>query len=397
MNDAIGKPSNLSIYAIYAIALLAEGAGTVVIPLWVLSLNPTPAMFGIVIGAKGLLPLLFSIHGGVLMDRFGADRILRAASLVGVFLPIFFPLLPNLWSAIFLQMISGLIITISWIGVQTLISQSLKGERHYFSRLSFANRTGVFICPLVAGFSWDVWGSDAGFVTMFVMSVIALASSFLLPKPETKLVLRSFTSAEFIPRLADYRDALLLLSIPAVLLTSLASVINVAVGTVQQSFYIVYLEKLGMTGTMIAILVAAPNLLGVMGAMGIGNAVRKIGDVKMLVYVVMLSSLVVCLTPIFVQFPALLLLGSLRGWGMGAAQPLMMSIPAGVVPNGAHGSVAGLRISINRLVQTLLPPAMGLIVELAGLENSFFITGTLMLLLTIMILRMANREEKIRH
>ena len=80
MNDMSGKPSSLSVFAIYAIALLAEGAGTVVIPLWVLSLNPTPTMFGIVIGAKGLLPLLFSIHGGVLMDFTGriADRFFPA-------------------------------------------------------------------------------------------------------------------------------------------------------------------------------------------------------------------------------------------------------------------------------------------------------------------------------
>jgi MFS family permease len=104
MNEMSGKPSSLSVFAIYAMALLAEGAGTVVIPLWVLSLNPTPTMFGIVIGAKGLLPLLFSIHGGVLMDRFGAARILQAASLIGFFLPILFPLLPNLWAALVLHL-----------------------------------------------------------------------------------------------------------------------------------------------------------------------------------------------------------------------------------------------------------------------------------------------------
>ena len=392
MNDMSGKPSSLSVFAIYAIALLAEGAGTVVIPLWVLSLNPTPTMFGIVIGAKGLLPLLFSIHGGVLMDRFGAARILQVASLTGFFLQILFPLLPNLWAALVLQMISGFVITISWIGAQTLISQSLNGERAYFSRLSFFNRTGVFICPLVAGYAWDFWGATGGFVTMFLMSTTALVSSFLLPKAKVQIVGPTFSIREFVPRWSDYRDALWLLSIPAVLLTSLASVVNVAVGTVQQSFYIVYLEKLGMTGTMIAILVAAPNLLGVLGTMGIGRAVRKIGDMHMLIYVVMLSSLVVLVTPLFVQFIALLLIGSLRGWGMGAAQPLMMSIPAKAVRQGAYGSAAGLRISLNRLVQTLLPPMMGLMVEFAGLKNSFFITGTLMLCVTGIILKMTRQQ-----
>ncbi|HEX9669461.1 MAG TPA: hypothetical protein VGC93_08260, partial [Thermoanaerobaculia bacterium] len=58
--------------AIYGSSLFADGATNVVIPLWVLHLEPTPFAFGIVIGARALLPFLLSIHGGVLMDRLGA-------------------------------------------------------------------------------------------------------------------------------------------------------------------------------------------------------------------------------------------------------------------------------------------------------------------------------------
>ncbi len=57
---------------IYGSGLFSDGATNVVVPLWVLYLEPSPLAFGIVIGARSFLPFLFSIHGGVLMDRLGA-------------------------------------------------------------------------------------------------------------------------------------------------------------------------------------------------------------------------------------------------------------------------------------------------------------------------------------
>jgi hypothetical protein len=42
----------------------------------------------------------------------------------------------------------------------------------------------------------------------------------------------------------------------------------------------------------------------------------------------------------------------------------------------------GLRISINRLMQTVVPPVMGGVVTLVGLENSFYWVGGFLLVLS---------------
>lgn len=388
------EPSRLTQLAVYGVGMFAEGAATVVIPLWVLSLNPTPAMFGIVIGAKGVLPLLFSIHGGVLMDKFGARQVLLLASVVGVLLPILFPVLPYIWSALILQMMFGLVSTLSWIGAQTLVSQNLGNKRLYFARLSFSNRTGVFVCPLLAGAAWDMFGATGGFAIMIAFGVVSLLCVLSLPHPATNRESSGRSSlGELIPRMKDYREAMMLLALPAVLLTSLGSIVNVAVGTVQQSFYIVYLENIGMTGTLIGVLVAAPNLLGVAGTLWMGGVARRLGEMQLLIYSVMLSTLAVVFTPMFATFIPLLLLGCVRGWGMGVAQPLMLSIPSKAVRDGAHGSAAGLRISVNRLVQAVLPPVMGLIVEWVGLNNAFYVVGAALLALGVFALGKARALE----
>ena len=47
-----------------------------IVPLWVVQLELSPFILGIVLGCRPVLPLLYSIHTGVLMDRIGAKRVL---------------------------------------------------------------------------------------------------------------------------------------------------------------------------------------------------------------------------------------------------------------------------------------------------------------------------------
>jgi MFS family permease len=85
--------------AIYSSGLFSDGATNVVIPLWALYLEPTPFTFGIVIGARSLLPFLLSIHGGVLMDRLGARQVMLFFAVIGLIVPILFPSGPRPWWA----------------------------------------------------------------------------------------------------------------------------------------------------------------------------------------------------------------------------------------------------------------------------------------------------------
>jgi MFS family permease len=386
--------------AAYGAGMFADGATQVVVPLWVITLEPSAFAFGIVIGARALLPFLFSIHGGVLMDRLGARQVTLFFASVGLILPILFPLMPWVWAAGFLQLITGLTTTMSWVGAQTLVGQMMKGNSGFASRLSFSNRLGGFVCPLMAGACWDAFGYLGGFGIMLCWSVLLLIAALMMPRRDvndTKEEKRSFVPSDVVPRVEDYARALAMLSIPAVAVVSIGSVLNIATGAIQNSFYIAYLEKIGLSGTLIGILISASNVAGLAGTMGVTRIMRRIGDVRLLNASVVAAIVAVTVTPFFASFAPLMATSAFRGWSQGIGQPLMISIPSRAVPPGSQGLAVGLRMSLNRMVQTLLPPLMGVVVGLIGLEASFLAVGcTLLVLVSVFLLLLRMRSSMLR-
>jgi MFS family permease len=369
--------------ALYGSGMFTDGASQVIVPLWVLTLHPSPVEYGLVIGARSLLPFLLSIHGGVLMDRLGARQVMLFFAAIGLLLPILFPVLPWVWAAVLLQLLVGLTTTMSWVGAQTVAGQTMIGNPKLIGRLSFSNRFGGFFCPFVAGFAWDAFGAWGGFGVMFACSVLLLVSALMLPKRagEQTMPDRPFALRDVVPRLDDYRRALSLLAIPAVAVVAIGSVLNIATGAIQSSFYIVYLENIGLSGSLIGILVATANVAALGGTVGVAWLIRRIGGIRLLNSAVIGSIVAIMVTPFLATFQPLLVTSVLRGWSQGMVQPLMISIPSKAVPIGSQGASVGLRISLNRLVQTLLPLVMGGVVHVIGLEASFVVTGGVLLLI----------------
>lgn len=380
--------------ALYGSGMFTDGASQMVVPLWVLTLHPSPTAYGVVIGARSLLPLLLSIHGGVLMDRLGVRQVMLFFAVIGLFLPILFPVLPWVWAAVLLQLVVGLTTTMSWVGAQTVAGQTMTGNARLIGRLSFSNRFGGFFCPLIAGFAWDAFGAWGGFGIMFTCSVLLLISALMLPKHagEQKLKDRPFALRDVVPRVEDYSRALALLAIPAVAVVAVGSVLNIATGAIQSSFYIAYLEKIGLSGSLIGTLVATTNVTALAGTVGVTRLMRRIGGIRLLNSAVIGSIVAITLTPFMVSFEPLLATAVLRGWSVGMGQPLMISIPAKAVPIESQGISVGLRISLNRMVQTLLPLAMGGVVEFLGLEASFVVTGGVLLLLIGSVMIVLSRR-----
>lgn len=374
--------------------MFTDGTSQVIVPLWILTLHPSALAFGLVIGARSLLPLLFSIHGGVLMDRIGVRKVMLFFALVGLALPILFPVLPWIWAAVVLQLILGLTTTMSWVGAQTVAGQTIMGNPAFIGRLSFSNRFGAFVGPLVAGFAWDTFGKWGGFGMMLFWSAMLLFSALLLPKEikGQKTHDRPLVFRDAIPRLDDYTRALALLAIPAVAVVAIGSVLNIATGAIQSSFYIAYLEKIGLGGSLIGVLVATSNVAALTGTLGVTRLLRRIGGIRLLNMAVIVSIAAITVTPFMAAFEPLLVTSAVRGWSQGMVQPLMISIPSKAVPIDSQGISVGLRISLNRLVQTLLPLMMGVVVDLIGLEASFVVTGGILLLIVGSVMYVLSRR-----
>lgn len=372
----------------YGSGLFADGATNIVIPLWALSLEPSPWAFGIVIGARSLLPGLLSIHGGVLMDRLGARQVMLFFAVIGLIVPVLFPLLPWIWVAGILNLVIGLTSTMNWVGAQTLVGQVIRSDPSLTWRVTFCNRLGHFVSPILAGAAWDAFGPWGGFGVTLIWAVLFMAAALMLPrgngtaKTASDLNARRFRLRDLLPRLEDYTRAFALLGIPIVAVVVAGSVLNISTGAIQLSFFIAYMEKIGFTGTLIGIIFASLNLFGLVGTANVTRIARRIGDVLLLNVTVVASIVVITVTPLLGAFLPLLIVTALRGFAQGIGQPLMIMIPSKLVPSGSQGTLVGLRISLNRLMQTVLPPVMGGVVTLVGLENSFYVVGGILLAIT---------------
>ncbi|MFT5540215.1 MAG: MFS family permease [Alphaproteobacteria bacterium] len=378
--------------AIYGSGLFADGATNVVIPLWVLYLDPSPFAFGIVIGARSFLPFLLSIHGGVLMDRLGARKVMLFFASIGLMVPILFPLLPWVWVAGLLNLIIGLSSTMNWVGAQTMVGQVIQGDPALTWRVAFCNRFGHFICPVLAGVMWDLFGPWGGFGVTFTWAVLFMITALMLPRHNDgskddmntvgDIPKPAFRVRSVLPRFEDYTRAFALLGIPLVGIVAAASVLNIAVGAIQTSFFIAHMKDIGLTGTLIGLIFAGLNFSGLVGTASVTPLAQRIGNVRLMNITVVAAIAAIIVTPLLAAFLPLLIVSVLRGFVQGAGQPLMIMIPSKAVPAGSQGAAVGLRISLNRFVQTVLPPIMGGVVGWIGLEYSFYWIGGILFVLT---------------
>lgn len=369
----------------YGSGLFADGATNVVIPLWALHLEPTPFAFGIVIGARSLLPFLLSIHGGVLMDRLGARQVMLFFGAIGLIVPFLFPSLPWIWVAGMLNLVLGLTSTMNWVGAQTLVGQVMRGDPSLTWQVSFCNRLGHLGSPILAGAMWDAFGPWGGFSVTFLWAVLFMSAALMLPRrigaAKEEADRRPLHFRDLLPRLEDYTRTFALLAIPLVAVAATGSVLNIAVGAIQGSFFIAYMKEIGLGGTLIGIVFAGLNLSGLAGTAGVTPLARRTGDVWLLNATVVGAIAAITITPLLAAFLPLLLVTLARGFMQGVSQPLMIVLPSKSVPSRSQGAVVGLRISLNRLMQTTLPPLMGGVVGLVGLENSFYwVAGSLLAL-----------------
>lgn len=347
------------------------------VPLWVVMLEPSPFMIGVALGSRQLLSMLLSIHGGALMDRLGTRRVMLAGAVLSVIIPLLYPLLPWIWAVIVLQMVGGLAAMLCWIGAQSMIGQVMAGHPSYTGRLSFCTRMGVFAGPPLVGAMWDLFGPWGAFTTLSLWGCGMLTATFLLPRPQAVAAPPAGRIAmrDLLPNVSDYAAAFRLMAIPAIAMVVVATMLRHSGVSMQSSFYVVYLGGIGITGTLIGTLISVSGICGAGGSLLVGPMARAMPSNWLLVLAVGTTVVMIAITPLLGTYVALLIAIGMRGASTGVAQAMEISNMARSAGAEAQGKGAALRVSAGRVSAFIVPIVMGAVVEVAGLENSFYIMG----------------------
>jgi MFS family permease len=375
---------------------------TFLIPLYGLSLGLDASEIGILVGARSILALFLSIHVGVLMDRFGTRRVTLFFVWTGMALAPLFPLVPGFWALLLLQLVSGAAVSFAWSGAQTLIAQLAEGNASYLGKFSFFARLGSTTAPILAGPVWDHGGAWPAYLLGAAWGAVLTIALLRTPEAETFGPERRdgrgrarFRARDAVPRASDYLSSIMLIAIPAIALSMAIMAMRNSTYSIQTSVYVVYLEGIGLAGTMIGILFATAEIASGLGSLFAWRAMRLGDPLRTMLSGTVLSILLIAVTPFLGGILTLLLLSqAIRGWLEGVIQPVILSVQARAVGRHQQGAVVGLRQTGQRLTSILIPPLMGGIADRWGASESFVILGALMLLLSVPLALITRRAAR---
>jgi MFS family permease len=338
-------------------------------------------MFGLVFSAGHVLPLFLSIHTGALMDRLGARRVMLACTLGGAIIPLLYPMAPWIWALIVLQMFFGLSESMGWLGAQTMIGQYMFGKTLYAGRMSFIIRIGQLVAAPLAGVCWDLGGPWGGFLLMSLWGCGSVVCALMLPRPSAdsaaKPAGRRAKVRALLPNASDYLTAFRLLGVPAVVIIVLLGSLMHVGNSVQGSFYVAWLNDMGLTGTAIGLLGPASAVGAALFSLLTERLMRYISGLWIALVSLWAGILLVCATPLFGSYFLLQVAMFLRSGANGLAQPLVITLVLRGAGPENQGKAVGLRGTANRIASIASPLAMGAIAELVGLEWSFYVVGAL--------------------
>ena len=371
--------------AVYGVGLFSTSIyyiGSVIIPLYVYTMNPSPLLFGLMFSVPHLLPLVLSIHGGAMMDRLGARQVMVAIAALGAVVPLLYPVAPTIWVLMLLQMLLGLSESLGWLGAQTMIGQYMQGRTVYAGRLSAVIRISQLAAPPLAGIAWDLSGPWGAFILMSVWASGSIFCALWLPAlppgkgehdvsaPRVQIRMR-----DLMPKLSDYITAFQLLRSPAVVLIVVLGAMMHVGNAMQGSFYVAWLTEMRITGTSIGLLSAAGAIGAALFSLLTTHLMRYMGGLWIALLSIWAGLLLICITPLLGSYFLLQVAMFLRSGANGLAQPLIISLVLRGAGRSNQGKAVGLRGTANRIASIAAPLAMGVIAEIAGLEASFYIVG----------------------
>ena len=362
----------------------------VVVPLHAVLVGLSPVEIGMVVGARSVLPTLLSIHGGILMDRWGTRRVLVWLSVATAGLPLLYPVSGWFAALILLQLVLGLAGNLAMAGTQTLANQASGGQTTALARFSFASRIGTISGPIMIGATWDAFGPHAAFTGIAAWGGCTLAAVLLVPPPHSDSGAGADQRASddgdgsllgaVLPRWRDHMDAVALSAVPAVGFILALTFLRNGPGAIQASFYVVYLTDIGVGSTLIGGLVGLSEAFGAVGSLLAVPIARVIRPHWIVLCFVASAIFFIAITPLIGQlFIPLAVAAGLRGLSQGLNQPVMYSILARAVGPSAQGTVVGLRNTINRLSSIILPVMMGAAAGVWGIDVSFYVIGGILI------------------
>jgi len=340
--------------------------------LFALQLGASPTTVGALMSLFALLPMILSVSAGRLVDRRGPRRPLASAFValaLAAALPFFFPSVGILY-------LSSTLLGTSFMYVHIAMNSvfgahgSPEQRAMNFSWLALGFSVSNSLGPLVAGYAIDGLGHAPAFLLLASFPVVALVLLWLrrrpLPRPE-----RAPSGGP--------HGVLELLQIPQLRHTLFVSAV-LAMGWDLYTFLIpLYGASINLPASTIGAIMSTFAVATLAVRMVMPMLVGRIGQWTVITAALAVSGASYVAFPFVSQVPFLVALSFVLGLGLGAAQPMIMSLLYEASPRGRQGEAVGLRTMMLNGSHTMIPLLSGALSAAAGTGPVFGLLATILI------------------
>ena len=362
----------MNIFGVIAISMAVHSSyigSKVLVSLSALTLGASQFSVGMLAACYALFPLLLGVVTGRLADRRGV----RFPLTLGAALTCTAMATGFLW-----RDVAGLFAVAALMGagfvffnvsIQTLAGALGKPENRTrdFAWLTIGYSASNLIGPVVAGLSIDHGGYHVTFIILAFGPASAL--TFLILKPALVRIARAPRPAGAEHRTLD------LLRDPVLRKLIMISGLSVASAELFAFYVPVYAHEIGLSATLIGVILGAYAGAIVVMRFMLGWIMKRLTNEQIMVWFLCVAAAAFAVFPFFVNAYALMATAFVIGLGVGATQPILMSVAYERAPPGRVGEMTGLRLTVNNVARMCMPVICGAVGAALGSSPVFWMNA----------------------
>ena len=354
------------VYLLTVLAHVGLTGGRVTTALYAIALDASPLTVGLLMSLFALLPMIFAVKAGRMIDRIGAARPMAWAAgavVLGLLVPFAWPSLAALYLS---SVVIGTAFMVYQVALNNVVG-ALGGPAERasnFAWLALGFSSGALAGPLLAGFAIDGIGHRAAFLLLaaFPASALAVLLAWRSRLPRAGGEHPQLPGRHVGELLRNQRLR------PAFFASAL-----LATGWDLYTFVIpIHGSRIGLSASTIGIVMASFATATFTVRLLMPVLARRLREWTVITAALLISGAAYSMFPFSESVAPLMALSFLLGIGLGCAQPMINSLLYTASPPGRQGEVIGLRTTLLNASHTVMPLLFGAVGSALGMGTVFW-------------------------
>lgn len=350
------------------------GGTRLAVALFAIHLDATPFLVGILMALFSLIPMLFAVKVGRLVDRTGVRKPMVIASVVlalATTIPWIWPGMPALYVASLVIGAAFMVYNVSWQHLVGHIGPA-RDRVHNFRLSALGFSVSGVAGPLIAGFGIELIGYASTFLCLAILPAVSAAflgvSGITLPQPYQQAV-----------HIAHRRNMASLLGKRRLRNIFVAGALLDMAWDLFAFAMPVHGSRMGLSPSTIGLILGSFSAATFVIRAMLPLTIRWLGAWPHMVVSFFATGASFALLALVESAPVFMILAFVLGLSVGSSQPLVMSLLHDVTPTGRFGEAMGIRATINGVSQAGLPLLFGGLGVALGMVPVFWATAILLI------------------